>query len=132
MSAFVPSTCGSFTLTSERRSSISAAVTVPSGMATTASAAALMQEKYIIADALNGATGSVFIRTRRMNARVPSEPTSRWAAISKGSEYVMSGRRFRPVTFLMAYLCLMSEQSDGFASTLSRSASMLLMNSGWD
>ena len=50
--------------------------------------------------------------------------------MSNGSVKVIRGRMFRPVTFLMEYLCLIRSVSSLSASTSSLRASILLMNSG--
>ena len=66
--------------------------------------ASRMPSKYTMALALNGATASVATVASSKNASVPSDPTIRWAMMLNGSLYVISGRIFSPVTFLMEYL----------------------------
>ena len=62
---------------------------------------------------------------------MPSAPTISRDMISKGSSYAISGRRLRPVTFLMRYFRAMSSASSLSLRTESRRSSIALINSGF-
>ena len=73
-----------------------------------------------MASALYGSSGRVLMVTLPMKASVPSDPASRWATISKGSENLTNGSRFRPVTFLMEYLYFILSTRDSSSNIRAR------------
>ena len=96
-----------------------------------ASQADLVVGKSSSADAENGVMSAVLTVIEERNAKVPSEPTMRWAMMSNGSSYSTKGRIVNPVTFLMLYLRLMRSVSAMFFRVCWRSSSILRKNAGW-